>query len=125
MKRNNEPFVLAISPSPRGFAFVLFQGTDRPFDWGVKEVRGQEKNVRCMQTIRRLFDQYRPVTLVVEDTTSRTRRGFRTRTLLRSIEKCAATRTVVVVRCSRKQVRAVFAEENARTRPAIAEAIAR
>src|SRR5438067_402877 len=118
MSRANEPFVLAISPSPRGFAFVLFQGQDFVFDWGVKEVRGREKNVRCMQTIQRLFDQYQPATLVIEDTTERTRRGFRTRSLLRSMEKLAAKRTTAVVRCSRKEVRATFSDKNARTRPA-------
>jgi hypothetical protein len=125
MRREQEPFVLAISPSPRGFAFVLFQGADKPFDWGVKDVRGPDKNIRCMKAIGTLVDEYRPTTIAIEDVAIRTKRGFRIRSLLRSIEKLAERKEAGVQRISRKEVRAAFAAEGALTRPAIAEAIAR
>jgi hypothetical protein len=78
-----------------------------------------------MRVITQLFDQYRPATLVIEDTTIPTKRGFRTQALLRSTTKLAKQRRAKVVRCTKKQVKVTFAPDNARTRPAIAEAIAK
>ena len=124
MRTRVEPYVLAISPSPRGFAFVLFQGPNQPFDWGVKEIRGKDKNVRCMLAIRKLLDKYQPTTIVIEDVIARTKRGFRIRSLLRATERLAKERNIRVFRYSRSDVKATFAADNANTRPAIAQVIA-
>jgi len=124
MRHERKPFILAISPSPRGFAFVLFQGVDRPFDWGVKELRGSEKNIRSVAAISKLIEQYHPEAIIIEETQRGSRRGFRIRSLLRAIAARAKRDRIAVVRYTKSEVRATFATEHARTRPAIAKAIA-
>jgi hypothetical protein len=57
MRGRQDPFVLAISASPRGFAFVFFQGSERPFDWGVKAIWGSNKNVGCMKAVKSLIEE--------------------------------------------------------------------
>jgi len=52
-------FVLAVSASPRGFAFVLFQGANDPFDWGIKDIPGSQKNPRCVAEIKKLIRRER------------------------------------------------------------------
>lgn len=123
MKYRSTAFVLAISPSPRGFAFVLFQGPSSPFDWGVKEVRGGEKNARTVAAIKKLIDGYRPETLVIEEPEG-SRRGPRIRVLHRSIIQLASTEKITLVRYTRLQIRKTFASENARSKSEIAKAIA-
>ena len=117
-------FTLAVSLSPRGFAFVLFQADGNPFDWGVREIRGSQKNARCFLAIKKLLRQYRPQALVLEETGRDSRRGARVRALYRSLGELGEREGVVVVRYTRAQVRATFAAEGARTRPEIAKAIA-
>jgi hypothetical protein len=124
MKHEQTPFILAVSPSPRGFAFVIFQGGERPFDWSVKEIRGSEKNIRSLAAIAKLLDQYHPEAVVIEETRRGSRRGFRIRSLLKEVATRAEREGIVVGRYTKAQVRATFAAENARTRPAIAQTIA-
>ncbi len=118
--------VLAISASPRGFAFVLFQKKDTPFDWGIKEIRGPLKNPRCLLAIKKLVVRYRPERIVLEDLSAKgSRRGPRIRALHKMIERLAQSERVRVVRYSRAEIRSAFGAENARTRPEIAQAVAK
>lgn len=125
MKGVHARFILAVSASPRGFAFVVFTGPDQPYDWGVKGVRGKQKNARCLLAIKKLFQQYRPEALVIEDTHAGSRRGPRIRALYRAVVELAGREHVKVVRYAKAQVRATFAAESARTRPDIAQAVAK
>jgi hypothetical protein len=52
----------------RGFAFVLFEGTLSPYDWGVFDVRGPQKDRHVVDKVRRLLHQYAPDVLVIQDT---------------------------------------------------------
>jgi hypothetical protein len=52
----------------RGFAFVLFEGTLSPYDWGVFDVRGPQKGRHVVNKVRRLLHQYVPDVLVMQDT---------------------------------------------------------
>ena len=125
MTASSAPFVLAISPSPRGFAFVLFQGPERPIDWGVKEIRGADRDARVLHTVDDLLAMYRPETLVIEETrTKESRRRLRSRALHKSIGTLADRRGIVVVRYPRAIVRQHFAPDGAHTRPEIARVIA-
>ena len=124
MRRVHARFILAVSASPRGFAFVVFAGSDQPFDWGVKEIRGNQKNARCLLAIKKLIRQYRPEAVVIEDTRAGSRRGPRIRALYRGIADVAGREQVKVVQYTKAQVRAAFAAENVRTRPEIAQAVA-
>jgi hypothetical protein len=60
--------VLAVYINARGFAFVAFEGSLSPYDWGVKEIRGPHKNARCLARFDRLLDLYEPAALVLQDT---------------------------------------------------------
>lgn len=126
MTASSAPFVLAISPSPRGFAFALFQGPERQVDWGVKEIRGADRDARVLKAVEDLFTLYQPQTLVVEETrTKESRRRLRNRALHKSIATLAERRGIVVVRYPRATVSQCFAPEGAHTRPEIATVIAK
>jgi Holliday junction resolvasome RuvABC endonuclease subunit len=119
------PFILAISPSARGFAFVLFEGPTTPFDWGIKDIRGNDKNAESLAAITKLIRDYRPSALVIEEADAReSRRGDRIRTLLRTVAEMAEAEGITVVRYTRAQVRRTFGTEGARTKPEIAKAVA-
>jgi hypothetical protein len=51
----------------RGFAFVLFEGTLSPYDWGVFDARGPEKDRHVVHKVRCLLRQYVPDVLVMQD----------------------------------------------------------
>jgi len=117
--------VLSIYPFSRGFAFVLFEGPQSPFDWGVKEVKEKHKNTKTLAEIKKIVDRYRPEVLVIEDMAGRdTRRTSRIRKLYRMLIHFAATEYVDLHRCSKAEVKACFASVGARTKYEIAKAIA-
>lgn len=118
-------FVLSIYPFSRGFAFVLFEGPEAPFDWGVKEIKEKHKNTKTLDEIRKIIDRYRPEVLVVEDTTGKdSRRTSRIRKLYRMLVHLAEAESVELHRCSKTEVRALFALVGAGTKYEIAKAIA-
>ena len=118
------PFVLALSPSPRGFAFVLFEGPTTPFDWGIKDLRGGDKSSRTLAAMQRLIVEYHPKAILIEEVDRYSRRGPRIRDLLSSVEVFGKKEGVAVFRYGRRDIRKVFANDGARTRPEIAKAIA-
>lgn len=123
-RQEQSPFVLALSPSPRGFAFVLFEGPTTPFDWGIKDLRGKDKNTRTLAAMQRLIAEYHPRVIVIEEVDRYSRRGPRIRDLLSSVEVFARKEGVPVFSYGRRDIRKVFANDGARTRPEIAKAIA-
>lgn len=79
---NPQNLVLSIYPFSRGFAFVLFEGPESPFDWGVKEIKEKHKNTKTLDEIKKIIDRLRPEVLVIEDTTGKdSRRTSRIRKL--------------------------------------------
>src|SRR5688500_13076485 len=126
MTRVHSPFTLAISATPRGFAFVLFEGPTTPFDWGVKEIRGEMKSDESVAAIQRLVVEYHPMALILEETTkSDSRRGPRICALLDMTAHLAELEGASVFRYTRSQVQETFASEGAETKRQIAEAIAK
>jgi Holliday junction resolvasome RuvABC endonuclease subunit len=121
-----DSFILAIYPSTRGFAFVVFEGPTSPFDWGTKEFRGLRRNARTLEAIAALIEKYRPDAVVIEDFIEKgARRSVRIRSLYRSLIHLAQTECIDVVRCSKAQVRHCFGSVGATTKYEIATAIAR
>jgi hypothetical protein len=118
--------VLSIYPNTRGFAFVLFQSSLSPFDWGVKEVRGRRKHSRCLAKIVTILDRYQPEILVLQDTSPDGTRRVRWVTNLNSaIAELAKGREILVYRYSREDVRGAFGYLGAVNKQIIAEAIAK
>jgi Holliday junction resolvasome RuvABC endonuclease subunit len=125
MSRAGTPFVLALYPTTRGFGFVLFQGPESPFDWGVKEIRGAEKNNQVLAEVQKLIDRYSPAVLIIEETgTKESRRSMRIRTLYKSVVRLAHAEGIDVVRYTKDDIRATFASSGAQTKYAIAQVIA-
>lgn len=117
--------VLAVYPSCRGFGFVFFEGADAPFDWGMREISGRNKNSRALEAVKKLIDLHRPEVLVIEDTNEvGSRRTTRIRRLYRMFEHLATAEYVEINRCTKKQLLTCFSGVGASTKHEIAKAIA-
>src|SRR6202165_5724930 len=119
-------FIFAIHLQTRVFAYVLFDGSRIPIDWGVYDARGADKNARCLIRINSLLELHTPDVLVLQDMSKHgTRRARRIRELNRRAAELADQRGVRVKTYSRTQVIEYFAELGAVTKHKIAEAIAK
>lgn len=118
-------FALAVYPTCHGFSFVLFEGPDAPFDWGIKEVRERQKNAKTLEGVQAIVERYRPEVLIIEDTAHGSRRTTRIRRLYRMLAHLAATEEIEVVRYTRADICACFASVGAKTKYEIAKAIAK
>lgn len=122
----HQNFVLSVYPTSRGYAYVLFEGRESPYDWGVKEVRKKDKNKHTVKGIHALIEKYRPDYLVIEDYTEKgSRRSSRIRRLYRQLVALAASEYIDVCRYSKSTIRACFEPSGARTKREIAKDIAR
>ena len=118
--------VLAIYPNTGGFAFVLFEGSLSPVDWGVTAVRGLCRNDRCLQIIERMFVRHEPDALVLQDTSpTGTRRARRITKLNAAILKLAELNNIPIYTYSRASVRNAFSYLGSPSKHAIAETIAK
>jgi Holliday junction resolvasome RuvABC endonuclease subunit len=121
-----EELILAIYATSKGFAFVLFEGPESPFDWGVRDIRNPSRNRKCIEAIEKIFEQYQPGILVIEDTSDRlSRRTARIRRLYQSLTHLAKTNVIDVYRCPKDAIRKTFGSVGAVTKHEIAQAIAR
>jgi hypothetical protein len=117
--------VLAVNLFTRGFAFTLFEGPLAPVDWGVKDIRGGEKNAKSLEAAKSLIERLQPDVLVLEDFSGpRGRRTERIRRLQRLIASHADGQAIEVRSYSRKNIRECFKAIGALTRYEIAQAIA-
>jgi len=97
--------VLAIYFNSRGFAFVIFESSLSPVDWGVKEVRGDRKHARCLVKIDAILDQYQPDVLVLQDSSPRgTLRARRITKLNSAIAELATGRGMALYAYSRADI---------------------
>jgi hypothetical protein len=120
-----ENLVLAVYPTSRGFGFVLFEGPESPYDWGVREIKEKHRNTKTVEAIKNLIDRYRPEALIIEATEERRyRRSSRIRKLYRMLAHLAATEYVEVYRFPEEAVRRHFEPFGARTKYETAQAIA-
>lgn len=118
--------VLAIHLSTRGLAFVLFEGPLSPYDWGVYEVRGAQRNARCLHRFERILTFYAPDVLVTQDMTSDgTRRTDRIRKLNALITEVADPRGIPIYAYTRAQIRQCFSVSSFPSKQAIAQVIVR
>lgn len=118
--------ILAIYPFSRGFAFVLFEGPESPFDWGVKEIREKHRNDKTLEEIKALIDRYNPEAIVIEDTSDRTsRRSSRIKKLYRILTHLATSECIDLYRFPNTVVKQYFSTAGATTKYEIAQAIGR
>src|SRR5579863_7883994 len=103
--------VLAIRPFARGYAFAVFEGALSPIDWGVKEIRGGNRNARSLAAAQDLI-------------TTHQRRSRRIRRLHGLLVNYAEGQSVEIRRYSRESIEEAFKPVGARSRYEIAQAIA-
>lgn len=119
------PYILALYPNARGFAFALFESALSIADWGVKEVRGLRKNAQALAKAEALFARYAPRVLVIQDMAAGgTRRARRIRALNAAIAELAMSAGMRVVMYSRADVLHAFVEFGANTKQGVAQVIA-
>src|SRR6185312_4109671 len=109
MSTRRHTLVLAIYPHTRGFAFVVVEGPLSPYDWGLVEARGNDKNAVCVERARRLLEQYRPDVLVLQKMgKGATPRGARIVRLNEEVLTLAGDLKIRCVACSRDEVHQAF-----------------
>src|ERR1700682_4096934 len=117
--------IFAIHLQTRGFAYVLFDESRTPIDWGVYDARCLDKNAHCLIRINSLLELHTPDVLILQDMSEHgARRARRIRELNRRAAELADQRGVRIKTYSRAQVIEYFAELGAVTKHKIAEAIA-
>lgn len=117
--------VLALYPFTRGFAFTLFESPMSLLEWGVKDVRGNQKNALALEATKRLIERLQPDILVLQNFLGlHPPRAARIRRLQRLIEGHALSHAIEVHKVSRQQIRDCFESTGALTRYEIAQAIA-
>ena len=117
--------VLAIYPQSSGFAFVLFKGWDAPVDFGAYEVRGGEKNVRCLKRVESLLALHSPDVLVLQQMSKSDDRAPRIQQLNRNIAELGKSYDIAVRTYRRAELRQSFAHNfDATTKQRIAETVA-
>jgi hypothetical protein len=93
----------------RGFAFVLFEGTLSPYDWGVFDVRGPQKSKLVVAKVTRLLHQYTPDVLVMQDMSPEgTARANRLASLNIDLGKLAQQLGIPVFTYSREEIYSGF-----------------
>lgn len=117
--------VLALQPSSRGLAYVLFEGPQSPVIWQMKDARGRKRLSRSYEAAADLITCYEPEVIVIEDVLSSTDRQLgRRKRLQRMITSYAEGRGLDVYTYTRHDIRACFRDTGAVTRREIAQVIA-
>jgi hypothetical protein len=120
------PRVLAIDPTTSGFAYAIFEGPDFLLDWGLTQVRAEQKNALCLKRIDVLLGKYAPDVVVLEAYDGKgSHRRRRVRSLIRSIQRLALKRGVRKRAFSRAEIRKAFGFLGKATKHPIASEIAK
>lgn len=125
MRRHaHDELVLAVYPTARGVAYALFSAPMTPLDWEHRRIRLADKNVRSLETVKRLCASLHPDILVMEDILDPScRRSPRVRRLCALIASFADAEGLKLVLYSRTIVRSTFRDAGAITRHEIAQII--
>lgn len=123
--RGRGQYILAVYPSCRGMAWIVFEGPAAPYDWGFTLPK-KDKNRRCIAALDRLIRRLEIETLVLEDwRRPKAALSARIANLHQAMVAFAADRGIGVAIYTRGDVRACFAQVGARTRQEIADAVGR
>lgn len=117
--------VLALDVHPRSFGYVVFEGSDRLLDWGVRSYRSPKENPlpRVQKNLQVLFRDFAPGVLVVKE--PRARIGSKLNRIMGSIRKQAARNHVSLRLLSKKAARRAFSDLESLTKHGVATALAK
>ncbi len=105
-----------------GAVLRLWRGKNVLVAWGVKSVKGGDKNARTLSNVGNLIAQYQPEVIAVEDTRSKgSQRKSRIQALIEQIVRMAQDENIKVKRFSRKRVNLDFLSDEQGTKRALAE----
>jgi Holliday junction resolvasome RuvABC endonuclease subunit len=100
----------------------VMEGESKLAAWGVKTVKGGDKNSRCLSNIGNLIAVYQPHVIAIEDArTKSSRRSPRIRALIEEIVIMAKDENIKVKRYSRKQMKTAFLSDENGTKHALAQ----
>ncbi len=102
--RNKDTRVIALDPCPRGFGFVVLEGSQKLLDWGVAQAKSQTDLLLRLEA--RLL-RYRPACLILETGNPYRRHASRQRTM--ALERFAREQGVEAVWVRYSDVQHVFA----------------
>jgi hypothetical protein len=118
----NPSRVFGFHPSSRGFGWIVLEDRVSPVDWGVVDARG---NTNVIARALELLDKYRPAVFALErfdDET--TRRRSRIQRLCFAVVEAMERREITIRRFSRAEIANARSLNGARTRQAVAAAVA-
>ncbi len=119
----DEPRVLAVDPTSRGFGYAVLEGSTDLIDWGVTE-GPKADNAWVVVHVTELIGRYSPDWLIREDTKAGgARRRTRVQELLVQLSLHARRDGTHVARISRNQVKRMFRSAEATNKEQIADAI--
>src|SRR5579872_2539645 len=114
--RPKYPLVLALHPTTRGFAWVLFESPLSPVDWGAASAK-VGRNARLLKRFERILVRYQPEVVVIETFEAREcRRPERVRLLCRAALHMANTKGIETFVYRRSVISTCFASIGATTR---------
>ncbi len=117
--------ILAVAPFSRGFGFAVLEN-GQLVDSGIKAVRGNDKNGKCLEKIKGIFRKCEPDVLVLEDTRSaQSDRAPRIRELNAAILGISLGNNVPVAWFTKTQLKNFFFGTKGGTKHEIAQEIAR
>lgn len=120
----SEKRVLAIDPTHRGFGYVIFEGSERLIDWGVRHVQGA-KNKASVAAAGELISHYRPQIMILEDVTARDcLRRQRVRELVDALDRYGRERGLSVRKLAQARVKKTFSPLGIRNKGQMAPFIA-
>ena len=123
-KKQNSQRLLAIDPTTKGFAYVLFEGKTL-IDWGVIFVYPKKKNELCLKRITELLEVYDPQVIVLEDTDAKScLRRTRVRKLIAEVRTLVHEHRVQLHVISRRKLVEAFSKVSANNKDEIAREVA-
>lgn len=100
--------VLGIHFFPRGFGWIVLEGSSTPIDWGVVE-RKKDRNTQSLFAVERILERNRPQAVVLEAFEEPiARRTERVRSLCRSVVAVTQARNIKVRIYSRMEIAQAF-----------------
>lgn len=125
MNNINPKYFLGIAPTTRGVGFAVLEEPEKLTNWGVKSVRGGNKNAKSLKLVKELIAKYQPGALVLEDAEAKgSRRSPRIRKLCKQIIKLAKAHKVGVKLYSRDQLLEALIPDGDQTKHALAQIVA-
>ena len=125
MTRKRYNRILAVAPCSRGFGFALLE-QGKLIESGLKTIRGENKNERCIEKIEGIIAQYQPEVLALEDTgADNSRRMPRIRDLSQSILAVSLRHKVPVAWFTIEEIRKHFFADRDGTKHEVAQNVAK